>query len=70
MRTAIPVLLVKVFQECPSESKSPGPFFVSDPALHGFPHDAVVPSHTQETSLGKNLTVRERLSICDGPVTD
>lgn len=40
----------------------------------GFPHDALFPSHTQETSLGKNLnvnmTVRERLSICDGPVTD
>ncbi len=43
-------------------------------SLHGFPHDALFPSHTQETLLGKNLnvnmTVRKRLSICDGPVTD
>ncbi len=40
-------------------------------SLHGFPHDAPFPSHTQKESLGKNLnvnlTVRERLcSMCDG----
>lgn len=49
---------------------------VSQPvqSLHGFPRDALFSTHTQETLLGKNLnvkmTARERLSICDGPVTD